>query len=120
MGKVIDLGLLDSIIEAFKIPRDVRARKEIDNVAVPVSLFTLWFSPAMTTPTHTDTVLVIIDGQLGPHEIHNARHTARYKDGVGWVLDATDGDLIDFTVKWWAEFPKLPEELENHERLPTN
>lgn len=120
MIKVIDLETLDHIIDSYKIRRDIRARQAIEDMSVSVPPATRWHAPAEATPTHRNTVLVIIDGQLGPHEILNAYHTARYTDGVGWALDATDSDLIDFTVKRWAELPELPEELENHERLPTN
>lgn len=120
MVKVIDLELLDHIIDRYKIPRDIRARQVIEDMAATVPHPARWHAPAEATPTHRNTVLVIIDGQLGPHEILNAYHTARYNDGVGWILDATDSDLIDFTVKRWTELPELPEGLDRNERLPTN
>ena len=112
MGKVISLELLDHIIDRYQIPRDIRARKVIEDMSVSVPPATRWHAPAEVTPTHSEAVLVAIDGQLGPHKMLNAYYIAHYIEGYGWALDATDSDLIVFTVKAWAELPDLPEELE--------
>lgn len=111
MIKVIDLEQLDRIIDRYKIRRDIRARQVIEDMSVTVPPATRWHAPAEAMPTHTDAVLAVIDGQLGPHEMLNAYHIAHYIEGHGWTLDATDSDLIDFTVKRWAELPDLPEDL---------
>lgn len=111
MGKVISLELLDHIIDRYQIPRDIRARKVIEDMSVTVPPATRWHRPAEVTPTHSEAVLVAIDGQLGPHKMLNAYYIAHYIEGHGWALDATDSDMIVFTVKRWAELPDLPDDL---------
>lgn len=111
MIKVIDLKQLDRIIDRYKIRRDIRARQAIEDMSVSVPPATRWHAPAEVTPTHSEAVLVAIDGQLGPHKMLNAYYIAHYIEGYGWTLDATDSDMIVFTVKAWAELPDLPDDL---------
>ena len=109
--KVIDLDLLWHIADKYQIPKDIRAHKAIEEYAIDLPPATPWHRPAACVPTHTDAVLTAIDGQIGPHEMHNAYCIGRFISGCGWSLDATDSDCIEFTVKAWRELPDLPEDL---------
>lgn len=116
MIKVIDLDLLNHIIEKYQIPRDIRAREAIEDMAYELPPAEDWHKPSDLVPTHTDSVLVVIDGCLGAIRQHNAYHLACYfKDG-GWLLNDRDCEHMDFTVKRWRELPDLPEELAEQNR----
>ena len=109
--KMISVDVLMNIWEKYKIPKDVRAEKEIEKWTHDIAQWCDWLEPDKVPPPDNEKVLVIIEGSLGTIKIRNGRFLARFNKAIGWILEDVDSDYLDFTVKRWTMLPEVPKEL---------
>ena len=115
--KAITLEELSRIQADYKIPKDVRAEKEIEDLAFDTMEWTGWkrpesLIPDMEDPRARDGVLVIVSG-TGKNTLYtHAICEAFWEAEKGWMLP-NDPRLEKFTVERWAYYPYPPQEIVN-------
>jgi hypothetical protein len=115
--KAITLEELSRIWADYKIPRDVRAEKEIEALAFDTMEWTGWHRPDCLLPDmdRQEPVLVIVSGKNETQGFHHVTCEATWEPEKGWLLDRV---MTEFTVERWAYYPTEPKEIRDDiERL---
>ena len=111
--KAITLEELSRIWADYKIPRDVRAEKEIEDLAFDTMEWIGWHRPESLMPDtdrDNDYVLAIVSGVGKNMTYEHAIVRANWVQERGWYL--LDDNLDTFTVERWAYCPDPPKEIQ--------
>lgn len=107
--KAIALNAVQEIARYYKIPKDIRAEKAIEDATFDTMQWTGWHRPQFLMPDFEiggDMVLVIVSGKGPNHTATHARCLASWSNSGGWIL--WNEDLDDFTVEYWSYLPDPP------------
>lgn len=110
--KAITLKALKAIQDTYKIPKDIRADRDIEAAAFEAVPWNIWIDPASELPADTEMVLAIISGHQGSIEYEHAFVTASYWKEEGWILEGIPAEDEEFNVEWWTYIPDAPENTE--------
>ena len=108
--KAITLEELSRIQADYKIPKDVRVEKEIEDLAFDTMEWTGWHKPECLMPDMEQgdgCVLAIISGAGNNVIYEHAYVFACWNPNEGWYLE--HDDVADFTVEKWAYLPEVYE-----------
>ena len=110
--KVILISVLDAIIEKYKIPRGVRARKEIEEWTEDIEPAAEWIPLEEDLPEDSRAVATICSGRIDNDEFKKVILLAGYQEGKGWVFPGISGMNFDIRVLYWAPLPDLTKVME--------
>lgn len=106
--KIISLKEMERINEEYKIPKDVRAEKEIEALSFDTMEWQGWHKPECLMPDMEyggDFVLAIISGFGKNTVFEHAYVFAGWNPKEGWYL--LWEELDTFTVERWAYLPEV-------------
>ena len=106
--KAITIKALGKIQDKYKIPKDIRADKEIRAAAFEVAPWSIWIDPAAELPLDAEMVLAIVSGHHGSAIYDHAFVTASYWKNEGWILEWIPAEDTEFSVEWWTPIPDVP------------
>ena len=107
--KAIALNAVQEIARYYKIPKDIRAEKAIEDATFDTMQWTGWHKPEFLMPDFEiggDMVLVIVSGKGPNYTATHAQCLASWTPANEWIL--WNEDLDDFTVEYWSYLPDPP------------